>query len=1853
MKNHKWLVLAGCLWASSLLAQTAEDYLTQGRADLEAHDLTGADSNFNAAVTLSPTNETANALAAATRLLVLPRQPAGSNFLNSLRFSTSGRDLYNWTSTLPTNAGGDTVFPTNNTSMMIAFYRTNIMAALAASRTNLARITNPAFTLSLNASETSIESVTLDYGDILLLRAMLYGAEFVGYTANAHNFNVVISHLHDLGETNGLTIQKVLADYPSLLSQSSLSDLTNSKTAFTNAIILYQQASDFIRNARPADVTRLFNLGTGDLAAEARFRDFLARTLSSVTAPAQLNTNGPALLYAGAYFAQTDSLRNLVPQFTDNRYINNTLPDYTFGGVLLDEPACDTESFLRRMSGHSFQGMYIGDWYDYYFNFLGRYAVLIRPNQQATAVGYGKSPMYGIFMEFMVNNQGQWEFETNGMQGTVYFYDDDTFGGEVDSSPGIDELYGRRQPTSGSFQQVAGLYTGTWASTNFTPRQSGTLSIIVTADGQVFYCAFDSTGLMSDGGYGHFQSANYLQVPTGLGATVNGTLNLNSLKLTGGFMSASGMGGTNTLSRSANVPIDDQPPTLTLLPEKLTVLLGTNVSLAINATGSPPLCCQWFSNHVAIPKATNSTLVISNVQWSSEGTYYGVTVRNCAGETNTATMLHVSLAVPNTVHSFQAFDSGDTVNADGAIPFAGLVLSNGTLYGTTVSGGQYACGTVFKVNTNGSNYAVLHPFDIPGGSDPSCRLALSGSMLYGTTPAYGGYYSSSGNVFMLRTNASSINDIAWIHTFYDADGSDPEAGLVVSGTTLYGTAGEGGTNGLGIVFKMNTNGTFATLHTFTGETDGANPYASLVLSGSTLYGTASVGGTNGFGTVFKMDTNGNGYAVLHTFNNADGAYPYADLILAGNTLYGTTYGDGTNGFGTVFKLNTDGSGYIVLHNFSAEDPNTSTNADGAHPDAGLVLSGNTLYGTTWEGGNSGYGVVFSVSTDGSVFNTLYCFAGNPDGANPAAELTLSGTTVYGTTAYGGAYGNGTVFSMQIPPSPPVLTAQPQNLTVSGGNSATFGAEASGTTPLFYQWRKDGANLTNSTHLSGTTSSLLRISGTLTNDAGSYTLVVTNAYGMATSSNAVLTVIPTNHTFWLPDYYYPIHAGNVWEYDSIGTGEGSKMICSVDATSVAITDYIGCSPPVLVLRNAIRLYNAYGDDGTGGTFNPVDAWYEYHTVDPGWGMPGSDDIPGPDQMRVNPGILITNRMTVGQSLSTNLQVYANGACNGQMTFQFQLVEVTSLTVPAGTYPECLHLKYAVILTGGTSSEYQTNQEWWAKGVGMVKKTRHAVKSGEVQDEQFDLSRTSFVIPPRIITPPQSLTNSIGTAASFSVEAMGTDPLYCLWQKNGTNLSDGANIFGSTSTNLVIANVQFADAGSYSVVVSNAYGSVTSTPPAALTVKDTTPPALAITSHTNLQLLGVSAITLAGTASDAGTGDNGIASVTVNGIRATNNMASGSATASWSRGLVLSLGANTISVIATDTRTNSATNVIHIISDTARPTNAITAPTSGQRWSNLVFAVTGTVKDNVAVSTVWYQLNGVAWSNALTANGWTNWTASVTLQPGTNILKAYAVDTVGNLSITNSVNLDYVVTNQLQVRLTGRGTLSPNYSNTWLEIGRNYNVTSTPAGGFSFTNWVVSTNWAGGTTKNTTNLPFMMASNLTLQANFLDVARPTNTITAPGSGQKLTNAMTTVKGTASDNDKVAAVFYQLNTNVWAMAGSTNGWTNWTATVTLLAGTNKVKAYTVDAAGNVSTTNSVSFVSPNAFQLSLGCNPAQTWTSNGLGLIFNVSTGVACRIEVSTNLLNWTTLTNFFATNATINLRDISATNYQWRFYRATTP
>jgi uncharacterized repeat protein (TIGR03803 family) len=409
------------------------------------------------------------------------------------------------------------------------------------------------------------------------------------------------------------------------------------------------------------------------------------------------------------------------------------------------------------------------------------------------------------------------------------------------------------------------------------------------------------------------------------------------------------------------------------------------------------------------------------------------------------------------VHAFAQPSNG--VNQDGANPAAGLLPLGGVLCGTTLNGGLQGAGTAFNLSPDGSNFNVLRTFaNTPDAGNPQGDLASSGSRFLGTS--FGGGSNGVGTVFVGQTNGSVsvIRNFATVSAdrATNSGGASPTALLALAGNTVFGTATAGGAFANGTVFSLNTNGSaFTVLHDFTAldsvtgtNADGALPWGGLFVSGNTLYGTASVGGTGGSGVVFSIDTNGNNFVTLRSFTpmdaltatNTDGAIPFGGLVLSNNTLYGTTTAGGQNGRGTIFSIQTNGLGFIVLHQFAAIDPVTGTNADGTAPCAVLTMSSNALYGTASAGGAGGSGTIYSVKLDGTQFKTLHSFAAmnslngtNADGALPVAGLLLLGNSLYGTTFSGGPGSVGTVFSLPIPNPPASIT----NIVLNPNGSVTL------------------------------------------------------------------------------------------------------------------------------------------------------------------------------------------------------------------------------------------------------------------------------------------------------------------------------------------------------------------------------------------------------------------------------------------------------------------------------------------------------------------------------------------------------------------------------------------------------------------------------------------------------------------------------------------------------------------------------------------------------------------------------------------------------------------------------------------------
>lgn len=403
---------------------------------------------------------------------------------------------------------------------------------------------------------------------------------------------------------------------------------------------------------------------------------------------------------------------------------------------------------------------------------------------------------------------------------------------------------------------------------------------------------------------------------------------------------------------------------------------------------------------------------------------------------------------------------------DGIFPSAGLVADRaGNLYGTTNAGGtapQCSCGTVFELSppAQGGPWTETILYSFQGGDNdgerPNSALIFDQQgNLYGTTLSGGS--NASGTIFELIPPASGgawTEKVLWIFPADFSQGGDPLGALVLdSAGNLYGTAASGGTvafcgrtaEACGVVFELIAPAqageawTEEVLYNFGSvPRDGFDPWSNLIFYDGALYGTTAGGGTYGFGTVFLVANRGGAWRenILYNFTGgSDGGNPYAGLIAdrAGN-LYGTAEVGGNAapdcdylGCGVIFELSSpDLAGNLwtetTIYAFLGKN-------DGANPLAALYrdMRGN-LYGTASQGGeksttgNSRNGTAFELrqpaATGGAwTFAVLHDFGGFPsnDGSDPTAELIELNGVLYGTTYLdGNQFSNGGVVFSIVP-----------------------------------------------------------------------------------------------------------------------------------------------------------------------------------------------------------------------------------------------------------------------------------------------------------------------------------------------------------------------------------------------------------------------------------------------------------------------------------------------------------------------------------------------------------------------------------------------------------------------------------------------------------------------------------------------------------------------------------------------------------------------------------------------------------------------------------------------------------------------
>jgi uncharacterized repeat protein (TIGR03803 family) len=387
--------------------------------------------------------------------------------------------------------------------------------------------------------------------------------------------------------------------------------------------------------------------------------------------------------------------------------------------------------------------------------------------------------------------------------------------------------------------------------------------------------------------------------------------------------------------------------------------------------------------------------------------YYGVTYYNGklygvsnGGENGVGVIFSYDVSTKQ-IDSIYDFLKG---TASGTYPVDSLTPYNGKLYGVAQQGGTSNYGIVYSINTDGTNFTILHSFadGATDGRNPQGKILIYNNKIYGTT--YQGGSSSAGTIYSMDLDGSNLTVIHSFLNTVGGDGAYPVAGIIEYNGKFYGSTYNGGTSSRGVLYSLDPDGSnYSTIHDFLGGgagADGQYPNVELLSYNSKLYGVAT-GGTSNYGMMFSIDPDGSNYTVLKNFTTV--STPFTPIIENGGTFYLTAYNLGSNFSGAIFSIQPDGSNMTIMHEFG------DTQYDGQHPRGSIALVGSEIWGATTFGGQTGKGTIYSTNLSGSAYtkehdleyNYLYTFQ---------AALVPYNDLLYGMSVYGGAYDTGALFT---------------------------------------------------------------------------------------------------------------------------------------------------------------------------------------------------------------------------------------------------------------------------------------------------------------------------------------------------------------------------------------------------------------------------------------------------------------------------------------------------------------------------------------------------------------------------------------------------------------------------------------------------------------------------------------------------------------------------------------------------------------------------------------------------------------------------------------------------------------------------
>ncbi len=364
---------------------------------------------------------------------------------------------------------------------------------------------------------------------------------------------------------------------------------------------------------------------------------------------------------------------------------------------------------------------------------------------------------------------------------------------------------------------------------------------------------------------------------------------------------------------------------------------------------------------------------------------------------------------------FSLFDDGSdlenkysfTFNNDGNTAQTPLLAaSDGALYGTTLSGGTFNNGTIYRF-TEADGFETLHHFNgtSGGANSQSGLIEISPGEMVGAASTGGQNGVGILYQYSLTTGFSVLHNFA-----ASTEGANPIGQMYfdIGTNTLYGNCLNGGAQGLGTLFQFTISASIVSLHHFSSAAAGSNPRGGLTLgSDGKLYGTCQFGGANGQGNIFRFDIGSNVIEVVYNLNNAtsDGRFPAGRLIESSPGIFlGTCSAGATLNAGSIFKVTSAGV-YTRLRSLS--------NSDGSAPKSGLTAGGDSFFYGLTDFGGSGGGTFYRINESGT-FTKLRNLSASADGTNGLTHPTLTGTnTLITPVSNGGVANDGTILKYTI------------------------------------------------------------------------------------------------------------------------------------------------------------------------------------------------------------------------------------------------------------------------------------------------------------------------------------------------------------------------------------------------------------------------------------------------------------------------------------------------------------------------------------------------------------------------------------------------------------------------------------------------------------------------------------------------------------------------------------------------------------------------------------------------------------------------------------------------------------------------